>query len=115
MIHEMKVASEPFVKIASNKKVIESRLFDEKRQRISVGDVIVFREGGNEQHTVVVRVTDLIRHDTFMDLFNSIDPAYFGGESPEALLAEIRGFYTPEDEAQYGVVGVRFIHESAAH
>ena len=43
MIHEMKLNKEPFEKIRDGKKTIELRLNDEKRQRVRVGDSIVFR------------------------------------------------------------------------
>ena len=42
--HQMKLVTEAYDSIASGKKVIESRLFDEKRQRIMVGDKITFSE-----------------------------------------------------------------------
>ncbi|HHX58892.1 MAG TPA: RNA-binding protein, partial [Candidatus Moranbacteria bacterium] len=41
-IHKMKLATTPFEKIASGNKVIESRLYDEKRQQINLGDQIEF-------------------------------------------------------------------------
>ncbi len=115
MIHEMKVSSVPFRKIAVHTKVIESRLLDEKRQCINIGDTILFREVGNEACSMTVKVVELLRYKTFAELFAAHDPALFGGESPEALLAEIRRFYSLEDEEKNGVVGVRFIHESTAH
>ena len=42
MLHCMKLNRDPFEKIKSGSKTIEMRLFDEKRQRISVGDFIEF-------------------------------------------------------------------------
>lgn len=52
MQHNMKLAAEPFAKIATSEKVIESRLFDEKRQRISIGDEIVFCANEDPDKTV---------------------------------------------------------------
>ena len=45
---EMKLDKEPFEKIKSGEKTIELRLYDEKRRKIRVGDIIVFtcRDGG---------------------------------------------------------------------
>lgn len=40
--HKMKLAKDPFEKIASGRKVIEARLYDVKRQQINVGDRIEF-------------------------------------------------------------------------
>lgn len=43
----MKLSQEPFDKIASGEKIIESRLFDEKRRLIKVGDEIEFSQNDN--------------------------------------------------------------------
>ena len=40
--HIMKLHPEPFAKIKDGSKTIELRLYDEKRQRISIGDTIRF-------------------------------------------------------------------------
>ena len=42
MTHYMMLSGEPFYKTAEGKKKIELRLFDEKRKKISVGDILVF-------------------------------------------------------------------------
>ena len=39
-VHELKLTAEPFEAIAAGNKTIESRLFDEKRQAIQLGDII---------------------------------------------------------------------------
>ena len=43
MIHYMNLVPTAFVKIADGSKTIELRLNDEKRQRISVENTVVFR------------------------------------------------------------------------
>ena len=40
MKYEMKLQPGPFAKIKDGSKVIESRLFDEERQEINIGDTI---------------------------------------------------------------------------
>ena len=42
MIHRMKLKKSPFMKIKNNKKTVELRLNDEKRQKEHVGDFIEF-------------------------------------------------------------------------
>lgn len=103
----MKLAAEPFANIASGEKVIESRLYDEKRQQIALGDEIEFSENDHPERTVKSRVIGLLHYRSFKDLFADHDPALFGGESREFLLNQIKQFYSDEDEQKYGVVGFR--------
>ena len=105
--HHMKLAVEPFNKIASGQKVIESRLYDEKRRHINIGDTIEFSENDNPEHKTTTVVKGLLRYATFEELFADHDPALFGEESEEFLLNQIKQFYTDEDEQKYGVVGIR--------
>lgn len=105
--HKMKVAAEPFGKIARKAKVVESRLYDEKRQEIALGDEIEFSENGKPDENVLARVIGLLRYQSFKELFADHDPSLFDGESCEFLLNEIKQFYSDEDEQKYGVVGIR--------
>jgi ASC-1-like (ASCH) protein len=105
--HTMKLSRGPFDKIASGQKVIESRLFDEKRQQINIGDIIEFTENDNTVNIVTTKVKALHRYTSFDELFTAFPPQLFGGESKEDLLQEIHQFYSPEDEAMFGVVGIR--------
>ncbi len=107
MQHQMKLATEPYNNIASGKKVIESRLYDEKRQQISIGDQIVFSGNENPENTVTTVVKGLLRYQTFKELFADHDPSLFGEDSRDFLLTQIKSFYSDEDEQKYGVVGVR--------
>lgn len=103
----MKLATEPYNSIASGKKVIESRLFDEKRQKISIGDQIVFSENDKPENNVTTVVKGLLHYQTFKELFADYDPALFGEKSRDFLLTQIKQFYSDEDEQKYGVIGIR--------
>lgn len=104
----MKLGHEPFVAIKEGRKVIESRLRDEKRQLISVGDEIVFTENDNAaEASIRTRVVGLFPYATFKELFAHHDAALFGGErNQDQLLEQIKQFYSDEDEQKYGVVGI---------
>lgn len=107
MRHQMKLSAEPFKKIASGAKVIESRLFDEKRQQIILGDEIEFSENNNPENKVNTRVVGLLRYQSFKNLFADHDPSLFGSENREFLLNQIKQFYSDEDEQKYSVIGIR--------
>lgn len=107
MIHTMKLQPTPFGKIARGEKSIESRLLDEKRQLISIGDEIRISRADMPEETVLVRVTGLYRAGSFEELFSRFKPELFGGSSKEFLLEEIGRFYSEEEQGEYGVVGIR--------
>ena len=107
MQHQMKLTSVPFEKIRNGSKVIESRLYDEKRQTINLDDEILFSQSDNDGQTVNTKVIGILHYSSFQQLFVDHDPKLFGGASADELLKEIKQFYSDEDEAKYGVVGVR--------
>ena len=106
--HQLKLATEPFEAIVSGKKTIESRLYDEKRQKIQLGDEVTFTNRENISQTVTVRVVGLLRYQTFHDLFIHNNPAKFGGDNVEWLENQISEFYSIEDQKIYGVIGIEF-------
>ena len=105
--HEMKLQLEPFNAVKSGVKKIESRLFDEKRQQIHLGDTVMFKNTADLNDTVEAQVIGLLRYPTFSLLFADFKPSIFGGESVRGLENQIYSFYSKEDEAKYGVLGIR--------
>lgn len=103
----MKLSSIPFEKIRNGDKVIESRLYDEKRQMIRLSDEILFSQSDDDTQTANTRVIGILRYSSFQQLFADHEPGLFGGTSADELLKEIKQFYSDEDEAKYGVVGIR--------
>ena len=104
--HHMKLATEPYYKMASGKKIIESRLFDEKRKQISIGDTIIFSKNDVPENNLTMVVQGALQYQTFKELFANHDPALFGEQSRDFLLTQIKQFYSNEDEMKYGVVGI---------
>ena len=105
--HQMKLGRVPFDKIASDTKVIESRLYDEKRRAIKLDDQIEFSSNENPDEKILTRVKALYIYPSFEYLFADFSPNLFGGNSKEELLKEINHFYSPQDQKEFGVVGIR--------
>ena len=114
-IHEMKLRPEPFAKIKSGTKTIELRLYDEKRQKIQVGDVIIFTstESGEQIRSIVKK---LHRFDSFEVLYKSL-PLLKCGYTPEdvdtAQPSDMEAYYSTEEQQKYGVVGIELDGVSA--
>ena len=108
IIHNLQLATTPFMAITSGKKTIESRLYDEKRRLIELGDLIEFTNREKTDEVVRVRVIGLLRYKTFHDLFTHNIPDKFGGGSIEWLESQISEFYTIDDQIKNGVIGIEF-------
>ena len=106
--HQLKLATEPFNAIISGNKTIESRLYDAKRQKIQIGDRIIFTNRDNSEQTVTAEVVGLLRYATFRDLFSHNNPRKFGGDNVEWLENQISEFYSLSDQLENGVVGIEF-------
>lgn len=108
MIHKLNLATEPFNAIKSGNKTIESRLYDEKRQQIELGDKLIFINREDPGQKLSATVTGLLKYPSFAEMFTSNDPTKFGGSSARWLLKQIRQFYTNDLEQKYGVLGIEF-------
>src|SRR3989344_2998643 len=109
MRHQMNLFSEPFFRIKEGKKLIEVRLFDEKRQKVSIGDEIEFLLADNPNEKILVKVIGLSRFKFFKDLYSSFHYSLFGHPHGTTLgyqLKDIMGCYSKEDEEKYGCLAI---------
>lgn len=105
MHHSMKLQSEPFGQIQSGTKKIEIRLFDEKRQKIHMGDTIIFSRMDNELDTIQTKVIDLVQFGTFKELFNMYEPVCYGADNVNDYKSMYQ-YYSEEEEQKYGVLAI---------
>lgn len=103
----MKLQKRPLENIINGKKIIESRLFDDKRRIINIGDQIEFSCVDDQSKKVLTKVRALYRYESFSDLFSDFEPEFFGGTSKSGLNDEINQFYSIDDQKKYGVLGIR--------
>ena len=107
-IHNLELATVPFEAILNGSKTIESRLYDQKRQTIHIGDTLIFTNREDTSRSVSVTVVGLLRYETFHDLFRHNEATKFGGPSVEWLEDQINEFYSHEQQIENGVVGIEF-------
>lgn len=105
----MHLSEEPFNWIKEGRKVVEVRLFDEKRKEVDIGDVITFKRLNNEEE-IKVKVKGLLRFGSFRDLFLFIPKKYLAHESLSLgeQIKRIRKYYSEEKEKKHGVIAIWF-------
>lgn len=109
MVHHMNLHAEPFAYIESGLKTIELRLYDEKRRQIGVGDTLVFTNTKDPARTLTATVTALHRFPDFADLYAALPLercGYLPEEVDTAHPDDMNAYYSVEQQARYGVVGI---------
>jgi ASC-1-like (ASCH) protein len=104
--HHMKLAETPYRMIERGEKTCEARLYDEKRQQIDLGDMIVFSRVDNKSQTMETEVVGLLRYETFGDMFARTDPSKFGIENAELGAEVMLQYYDQQQQDKYGVLGI---------
>lgn len=106
MTHNMKLNEGPFDAIKSGTKTIEMRLYDEKRRKVHVGDIIEF-ENRTSFEKIKAEVLALHIYPSFEDLYNKFDKVRLGYKEHEiALYTDMEQYYLKTDIEKYGVVGI---------
>ena len=109
MIYEMKLFDSPYEKIRTGKKTVELRLYDEKRALLKIGDKIVFTNITQGAEKLAVVIKNLYMRSSFAELFSEIPPEKCGFErdiTPKMAGAEMRTYYSEEQEKRFGVLGI---------
>ena len=108
-MHEMKLQPEYYNYILNGTKRIEIRLYDEKRQKIKIGDTIKFLKEPDLKESFKIKVVGLYRYNSFEDLFKDFDISILSDKSmsKEELIDVLEQFYTKEKQEQYGVLGIK--------
>ena len=109
MTHSMQLQPSPFEMIKDGTKTIELRLFDEKRRKIRIGDIIVFTNTETRE-VLSVRVLELLVFDSFETLYSRLpllECGYTKEDVDTASPDDMNIYYPKETQQQYGVVGIR--------
>ena len=104
MLHKMKLNESPFERIKNGRKTIEFRLYDEKRQKVKIGDKIEFSKLPDLQEKLLVDVTGLFKENTFYELFKKL---YNNEEEIREKTNSMYEIYSKEKEIKYGVLGIK--------
>ena len=107
MQQEMNLHPAPFDKIARGEKTVELRLNDEKRRLLKMGDTILFTCTDGRQLTA--RVAALHPFPDFAALYAALPLTCCGYTPEEAAKAsptDMEAYYTKEQIAAYGALGI---------
>lgn len=105
--HIMNLNEEPFKLIKQGTKTIELRLYDEKRQKIFIGDCINFINMNNINEVLKVKVKQIYKYKNFKELYKNFDKISIGYKQDEIPnYKDMELYYTEDDIKKYGVVAI---------
>ncbi|MBO7244760.1 MAG: ASCH domain-containing protein [Alphaproteobacteria bacterium] len=105
-MHYMSVKQPYFNLLKTGKKTIELRLFDEKRQKIKMGDYILFSNIDNREENFQGKVINLYWEKNFEALCKKISPNQAGFQTKKELLNALKEFYSEAEQNKFGVIGI---------
>ena len=106
MEHSVKLNEDPFNDIKNGSKKIEIRLNDEKRQRVKIGDIIIFEKRPELIEKIKVKVIQIKKYKKYSDLVEDNKLSDFGNRfiSKKQILSLGNTYYAKEDIEKYGFV-----------
>lgn len=111
MTHFMTLHNEPFDKIYNGLKTIELRLNDEKRKQIKVNDIIIFQHINDNKKSITAKVMELHHFCSFDELYSNLPLlkcGYTQDNVNTAKAEDMLKYYSTEQQAKYGVLGMEF-------
>lgn len=97
--HTMNLYNDAFNLIKQGSKTIELRLYDEKRQKILIGDLIQFINIDNK-NVLSTKVKNIF-------IYKDFDKMSIGYKEDEiANYKDMEQYYSIEDIEKYGVIGI---------
>ena len=103
---EMNLHAHPFERILSHHKVIEMRLYDERRRNLSIGDEIVFINN-DDGRRIRARITGLQPFEDFYALYANYPKTMLGYlENENADPSDMYQYYSKERIDDYGVLAI---------
>ena len=125
----MHLSDDMFEQVKAGAKTVETRLFDEKRQLVDIGDYFIFVKESDETQRVKRRVVDMEVGRTFKSVFGAakyvdgkrVDDTRFtpkmlgfaDGSSIESMAEQMYKYYSKEQEKKHGVVS--FVLQEPKH
>jgi len=93
-------------------KTVEFRLNDEKRRKIKVGDRIKYICQNEQESSLVLSVSTIVKSSMFSSLIDKVTLSSLGGIAPQEQIKELEEIYDKASETKYGVLALVLERES---
>ena len=109
MEHSLGLQPKYYELIKDGVKIYEGRLNDEKRQLISVGDIVVLQKDPERKEQFKAKVVEKLLFSSFEEMAKCLDAKELGFEnqSPQQIKEIYREFYSEKQEKEFGVLALK--------
>lgn len=99
-----------FLLVKDGKKDVEVRLNDEKRQKLKVGDKLVFLKRPDEVEKVEAVVEELKYFNNFFEVadYYTMERIHRPELTKDEYVNDMQRFYSEEEQNKYGVVCIKY-------
>ena len=105
-VHKMNLYPDAFELIKNGSKKVEMRLNDEKRQKLTIGDLVIFTNTKTKEE-IIVEVIDLKSFKSFKELYSSYKKTANGYKEDEvANPNDMLDYYSQEQIDKYGALAI---------
>lgn len=105
-VHKMNLYPDAFELIENGSKKVEMRLNDEKRQKLTIGDLVIFTNTKTKEE-IIVEVIDLKTFKSFNELYSSYEKTVIGYKKDEvANPNDMLDYYSQEQIDKYGALAI---------
>ena len=104
-VHKITVSRKDFDLIFKGEKTIVLHLFDDKRQKINIGDTIQFNASGSTAF-FETNVIGLVRARTFERLFQIVSVQKCGFDDVNSAIKIMNQTYSLDMQQELGVIGI---------
>lgn len=104
-VHKITVSRKDFDMIFKGEKTIDLHLFDDKRQKINIGDIIQFNASGSTAF-FEANVVGLVRARTFERMFQIVSVQKCGFEDAISAVKVMNQTYSIDMQQELGVIGI---------
>ena len=105
-VHKMNLYPDAFELIENGSKKVEMRLNDEKRQKLTIGDLVIFTNTETKEE-IIVEVIDLKTFKSFNELYSSYEKTAIGYKKDEvANPNDMLNYYSQEQIDKYGALAI---------
>jgi len=104
---ELRLDEDIFEIVKRGTKRVEIRLYDEKRKKLKIGDIIIFSKEPLNEEKIKCKIKNLKTFKCFDELIDNYNIGDLAGDtSKEEIINDLNKYYPLEKQLENGVIAI---------